>query len=52
MFVSKNTKLNIALIGDSGVGKTAIMNRHISQRFIREYSSTIEDFYTTLVKRP
>ena len=51
MLVSKNTKLSVAIIGDSGVGKSAIMNRQIAHKFEDAYSSTIEDFFTTMVKR-
>jgi small GTP-binding protein len=50
MFVSKHTKCSIAIIGDSGVGKSSILCRHIHSKFNAEYTSTIEDFYTTMAK--
>lgn len=43
-------KLNVAFIGDSGVGKTSIITRYIFSKFSREYSSTIEDFHSTIVR--
>lgn len=40
----------MAFIGDSGVGKTAIISRYIFSKFKNDYSSTIEDFYSTYIK--
>ena len=50
MIVSALKKFTVAIIGEAGVGKTSIIKRHIFGRFDAEYLSTIEDFYTTLVK--
>eukprot|EP01134_Creolimax_fragrantissima_P006004 CFRG6004T1 len=39
--------LKIVILGDSGVGKTALMNRYIQQRFSPTYKATIgADFLT------
>jgi GTPase SAR1 family protein len=46
---SRFPKVKIGFIGDSGVGKTAIINRFIFGKFKDSYSATIEDFYATLV---
>ena len=43
-------KYTVAIIGDSGVGKTALVNRYLFQKFEKNHSSTIEDFYQTSVK--
>jgi len=40
----------VAVIGDSGVGKTSIITRYMFSKFSGDYSSTIEDFYSTVVK--
>jgi GTPase SAR1 family protein len=40
----------VAFIGDSGVGKTSIITRHMFSKFTNDYNSTIEDFYSTIVK--
>ena len=39
----------VAVIGDSGVGKTSIITRYMFSKFSGDYSSTIEDFYSTVV---
>ncbi len=43
-------KFSVALLGESGVGKTALITRYIFSKFSGNYSSTIEDFYSTLVR--
>lgn len=40
----------ITLLGNEGVGKTALLVRFLSQRFIGEYDPTIEDCYRRTVK--
>ena len=40
----------IAVIGESGVGKTSIITRYMFSKFTGDYSSTIEDFYSTVVR--
>lgn len=42
--------VSIAFIGESGVGKTSIITRHMFSKFTSDYSSTIEDFYSTIVR--
>eukprot|EP00347_Sterkiella_histriomuscorum_P002786 403366804 len=46
----RSNKINIAVIGESGVGKTSLINRYIFSKFSTDYNSTIEDFYTTRVQ--
>ena len=41
------THLSIAVIGDSGVGKTSLLTQFIFSKFNPHYSSTIEDLYHT-----
>lgn len=39
--------LKIVLLGDSGVGKTALMNQYVNQKFCQQYKATIgADFMT------
>ena len=40
-------KLNyrVALLGESGVGKSAITCRFLFKKFLRDYSATLEDTY-------
>jgi Ras-related protein Rab-7A len=43
----KKLLLKIIILGDSGVGKTSIMNRFVNQKFSLQYKSTIgADFLT------
>ncbi len=49
--IKKQSELfTIAFIGESGVGKTSIITRHMFSKFTNDYSSTIEDFYSTMVR--
>ena len=43
-------RTSVAVIGESGVGKTCIITRYMQSKFISDYSSTIEDFYSTQIK--
>lgn len=43
----KKVFLKIVLLGDSGVGKTSLMNRYFSKNFSSKYKATIgADFLT------
>jgi len=43
----KKVFLKIIILGESGVGKTAILNRYVSGKFIQEHKATIgADFLT------
>ncbi|KAJ5076710.1 rab family [Anaeramoeba ignava] len=44
---TRNYILKVILIGDSGVGKTSLMNTYVNQKFSDEYKATIgADFLT------
>lgn len=45
-------KFSVAVIGDSGVGKTSLITRYIFTKFSSDYHSTIEDFYSIKIKLP
>ncbi|KAA8494526.1 Ras-related protein Rab7 [Porphyridium purpureum] len=38
---SKTKLLKIVILGDSGVGKTSLMERYVNQRFSQQYKATI-----------
>lgn len=39
--------LKVIILGDSGVGKTSLMNQYVHRKFSREYKATIgADFLT------
>lgn len=42
-------KFRLVLLGDSGVGKSAIACRYLFRKFRREYSVTLEDTYNKKV---
>mmetsp|Transcript_27792 Transcript_27792/g.28193 ORF Transcript_27792/g.28193 Transcript_27792/m.28193 type:complete len:82 (-) Transcript_27792:1197-1442(-) len=43
----KKALLKVVILGDSGVGKTSLMNRYHSQKFSGQYKATIgADFLT------
>jgi len=42
----KKSLFRIALVGEGGVGKSAITFRYVYKKFLDQYSNTIEDFYT------
>ena len=47
MTIENQPFLKIIILGDSGVGKTSIMNQFYSRRFTKQYKTTIgADFYT------
>lgn len=39
--MSKNLLLKIVILGDSGVGKTAILSKYVNNEFIRDHKATI-----------
>jgi len=44
---SKNTLLKVIILGDSGVGKTSLMNQYVNKKFTNQYKATIgADFLT------
>lgn len=43
----KKTLLKVIILGDSGVGKTSLMNRYVNKKFSNQYKATIgADFVT------
>lgn len=43
----KKVLLKVIILGDSGVGKTSLMNQYVSQRYTEQYKATIgADFLT------
>ncbi|KAG8458578.1 hypothetical protein KFE25_006511 [Diacronema lutheri] len=43
----KKVLLKVIILGDSGVGKTSLMNRYVNQKFSNQYKATIgADFLT------
>jgi Ras-related protein Rab-7A len=43
----KKVLLKVIILGDSGVGKTALMNQYVNKRFSASYKATIgADFLT------
>ena len=39
------TKIKVVLLGESCVGKSALIFRFISDKFLKEHNSTVEEFY-------
>lgn len=45
--MQKKTLLKVIILGDSGVGKTSLMNRYVNKKFSTQYKATIgADFVT------
>ncbi|KHJ79223.1 Ras family protein [Oesophagostomum dentatum] len=43
----KKALLKVIILGDSGVGKTSLMNQYVNRRFSNQYKATIgADFLT------
>ncbi|KAF0721376.1 hypothetical protein AaE_010076, partial [Aphanomyces astaci] len=43
----KKVLLKVIILGDSGVGKTSLMNQYVNQKFTNQYKATIgADFLT------
>jgi small GTP-binding protein len=43
----KRRLLKVIILGDSGVGKTSLMNQYVQKKFSKEYKATIgADFLT------
>jgi len=43
----KKVLLKVIILGDSGVGKTSLMNQYVNQKFSTQYKATIgADFLT------
>lgn len=44
---SRNILFKVIILGDSGVGKTSLMNQYVNKKFISQYKATIgADFLT------
>jgi Ras-related protein Rab-7A len=47
MATRKKVLLKIVILGDSGVGKTSLMNQYVNKKFSGQYKATIgADFLT------
>jgi GTPase SAR1 family protein len=47
----KKVLLKIIILGDSGVGKTSLMNQYVNKKFSNQYKATIgADFLTKEVR--
>ncbi|XP_078432165.1 ras-related protein Rab7 [Wolffia australiana] len=47
MSVRRRTLLKVIVLGDSGVGKTSLMNQYVNKKFSQQYKATIgADFVT------
>jgi len=47
MVSRKKTLLKVIILGDSGVGKTSLMNQYVNKKFSNQYKATIgADFLT------
>ena len=47
---SEALRFSVAVIGESGVGKSALINRFTTGSFNRYYSSTLEEFHNATMK--
>ena len=48
----KKVLLKVIILGDSGVGKTSLMNQYVNKKFSNQYKATIgADFLTKEVSR-
>ncbi|XP_052190638.1 ras-related protein Rab7-like [Diospyros lotus] len=47
MSTQKRSLLKVIVLGDSGVGKTSLMNRYVYKRFTQHYKATIGADFTT-----
>eukprot|EP00249_Psilotum_nudum_P009607 c22039_g1_i1 orf=497-1117(+) len=51
MSARKRTLLKVIILGDSGVGKTSLMNQYVAKKFSNQYKATIgADFLTKEVQ--
>ena len=45
--MKNNKMLKVIILGDSGVGKTSLMNQYVNKKFSNQYKATIgADFLT------
>ena len=45
------TSIKVIILGDSGVGKTSLMNQYVNKKFSNQYKATIgADFLTKEVR--
>jgi len=48
----KKVLLKVIILGDSGVGKTSLMNQYVNKKFSNQYKATIgADFLTKEVRQ-
>ena len=48
----KKVLLKVIILGDSGVGKTSLMNQYVNKKFSNQYKATIgADFLTKEVRK-
>ena len=48
----KKVLLKVIILGDSGVGKTSLMNQYVNKKFSNQYKATIgADFLTKEVSK-
>ncbi|KAJ7283120.1 hypothetical protein O6H91_Y346700 [Diphasiastrum complanatum] len=51
MSTRRRTLLKVIILGDSGVGKTSLMNQYVNKKFNNQYKATIgADFLTKEVQ--
>jgi GTPase SAR1 family protein len=51
MAARKKVLLKVIILGDSGVGKTSLMNQYVNKKFSNQYKATIgADFLTKEVR--
>lgn len=51
MSARRRTLLKVIILGDSGVGKTSLMNQYVNKKFSNQYKATIgADFLTKEVQ--
>jgi GTPase SAR1 family protein len=52
MAARKKVLLKVIILGDSGVGKTSLMNQYVNKKFSNQYKATIgADFLTKEVRQ-
>ncbi len=47
MATKKKVLLKVIILGDSGVGKTSLMNQYVNKKFTGQYKATIGADFTT-----
>ena len=52
MAARKKVLLKVIILGDSGVGKTSLMNQYVNKKFSNQYKATIGADFLTKEVRP